>query len=143
MRIFASVSAIPAGFWRWPHFSPQEWADKQDGTIGVDEAFMDKLEQLRVACGFPFVLNSAYRSVAHNIEVSATHSDSGPHTLGVACDVRVYGERAAALLASAIRFGFTGVGINQKLGSDPASRYIHIDMAPSRPEAPRPAVWSY
>jgi uncharacterized protein YcbK (DUF882 family) len=99
--------------------------------------FMSKLVALRAYLNFPFVLSSAFRCPEHNSAVSSTGS-VGPHTTGRAVDIVVRGEQAYEVLANAARFGFTGIGVNQKGGS----RFIHLDDLES-PEYPRPGVWSY
>jgi uncharacterized protein YcbK (DUF882 family) len=133
---FPSVAAVPLGFWRWPHFSlTHEWACKGDGTVKVDTQFMDRLEELRMRCGFALPINSGYRSPAYNQQVSST-GDDGPHTTGKACDIHVEGVRAFTLISIALQMGFTGLGIQQK--GPAASRYIHIDDAHDLP-----TLWSY
>jgi uncharacterized protein YcbK (DUF882 family) len=137
---FASAAEIPAGFWRWSHVSPAEWADKTDGSLIVDVDFMDKLETLRGRYGKPFVFDSCYRSPAHNVEVSATRSSDGAHTLGVAADIQAIGADALELVRLAINLDFTGIGLQQK---GPGTRFVHLDCAPARADAPRPWLWTY
>ncbi len=99
--------------------------------------FMSKLVALRTYLDFPFVLSSAFRCPEHNSAVSSTGL-AGPHTTGRAVDIAVRGERAYQILTEAAKFGFTGIGVNQKGGS----RFIHLDDLEA-PEYPRPRVWSY
>jgi zinc D-Ala-D-Ala carboxypeptidase len=96
--------------------------------------FMDKVEKLRVAVGFPLRVTSAARCPDHNAKVSGT-GRTGPHTTGRAIDLGVSHAQAYWVLAEAFRAGFTGIGVNQKGGS----RFIHIDDL----TAGRPTVWSY
>lgn len=126
--------------WRWPNFTPGELACKGTGAafpLSADtEAFLDRLQALRDALGFPFVITSGYRSPAHNSAVGGV-GDS-PHVKGRAVDIRVYGERALMVVSYARQFGFTGVGVSQK-GAHGA-RFIHLDDT----EGPaRPGLWSY
>lgn len=95
--------------------------------------FMQKLEALRKACGFPFVLSSAYRCPAHNQAVSTT-GEKGPHTTGRAVDVAVKGTQAFKILSIAASFGFTGIG--------GAKTFIHLDDLQA-PDYPRPNFWVY
>lgn len=97
-----------------------------------------KLDALREECGFPLLINSGYRCPKHNLEVSHT-GETGPHTTGHAVDIRVDRGRAYRLLALAPKYGFTGIGIQQKGGG----RYIHLDDLPNDINQPRPTVWSY
>jgi len=97
--------------------------------------FMDKIERLRVRCGFPLRVTSAARCAAHNSKVSST-GNTGPHTTGRAIDFGIDGERAYDIVRHAIQMNFTGIGVNQK----GTGRFIHVDdiIGPNRPR-----VWSY
>ena len=139
---FASVEAIPPGFWKWPHISAaKEWADRMSGRLVVETDFMDRFEQLRTALGFPLIINSGYRTPEHNAVVSTT-GDDGPHTTGRACDIRLYGERVLQLISVARSLGFSGFGLEQNAKTPIVSRYIHIDDL-ATPAFPRPTVWTY
>jgi len=95
------------------------------------KSFMSVLMALRIACGFPFTINSGYRCPDHNNMISSTGLD-GPHTKGAA-DISVSFERAYTLnqLASAQNLG---IGPVQK--GKHSSRYMHIDN-----QGPR--LWTY
>lgn len=103
-----------------------------------EQSFMEKVEQLRVAVGFPLPVTSAARCPDYNSQVSST-GRTGPHTTGRAIDLGVSGSRAHSVLASALMAGFTGIGVSQK----GAARFIHLDDLPNGPGCPRPYVWSY
>ncbi len=135
MTHFEDVAEIPVGFWdRWPHFSPLEVRDRMNGSLLVVPELMDALEALRNDCGFPLPLSSAYRTPAHSASL-AGGSDTDPHTLGLAVDIAIVpgDQRAFHLVLSAGRVGFTGIEL--------ASDHIHLDIAPSKPNAPRPLLW--
>jgi len=105
----------------------------------IQHDFVDKLEHLREALGFPLVVRSGYRCPAHNARVSTTGA-TGPHTTGRAVDVAVFGRQAFLLIEQAMLDGeFTGVGISQR--GDQARRFIHLDDLSE--ERFRPTVWSY
>ena len=108
------------------------------GQNRMDSGFMEKLEQLRVAVGFPMYLTSAYRCPDHNENVSDS-GRTGAHTQGKAVDVKVSGEQAYELLKHALALGFHGIGISQSGAY--AQRFIHLDIA----DAPiaRPSMWTY
>lgn len=122
------------------HFSDDELKCKCGcNTQKMDDSFMGRIEDLRVAYGKPMSVSSAYRCPKHNASVSST-GKKGPHTTGKAIDIRVFGGEAYKFLLLAMQFGFTGVGISQKGGM--LGRFIHIDdLQPN--EHPRPRVWSY
>jgi zinc D-Ala-D-Ala carboxypeptidase len=132
---FDAVADIPVGFWNWPHFSPTELCDKRDGSLVAVDSFLDMLETLRSKCGFPLIIASGYRSPEHNVEVSSTHSLDGPHTLGVAVDLALVPSdwRTYIVLQAAFALGFVGIEVTPT--------HVHLDMAPSRPDAPRPLFW--
>jgi hypothetical protein len=132
--LYPSVAAMPPGSWRWPHIDPAtEWACHSDGTIFVVPEFLDRIEELRMRCGFALPITSGYRSPAHNAAVSTT-GDDGPHTTGKACDIGVDGVKAFTLISIALQMGFTGLGVNQK----GTGRFIHVDDAHETP-----TIWSY
>ena len=118
-----------------PHFPDSELACKCGCGMLPQQAFMDKIESLRVSLGFPLPVTSAARCPKHNANVSGT-GPTGPHTTGRAIDLQVQGQRAYLVLSAALAMGFTGIGIAQKGGT----RFIHLDdlAGPTRPN-----VWSY
>lgn len=126
--------------WRWPHFLPEEMACRGDGSLKLDEAFMDDLEALRVSLDFAFKVTSGYRSPAYNEKVAESGTD-GPHTEGKAIDLSLIGEQAYRVLAAAPSFGFTGIGLLQK--GPPEKRIIHLDTCLATPTRPRPWCWTY
>ena len=121
-----------------PHFQKSELACRCGCGMLPAQDFMDKIELLRVSIGFPVAVTSAARCPEHNSKVSGT-GRTGPHTTGRAIDLGVTHGKAHAVLATAVRMGFSGIGVNQKGGG----RFIHIDDLPNGPGGPRPTVWSY
>jgi uncharacterized protein YcbK (DUF882 family) len=122
------------------YFSERELACTCCGQQRMQEAFMQRLLGLRLAFAQAMPLASAYRCPRHNQAVSTT-GDSGPHTLGRAVDVRVYGPAALRLIPLALTHGFTGIGVAQR--GPQASRYLHLDDLGNAGNQPRPWVWSY
>jgi uncharacterized protein YcbK (DUF882 family) len=106
----------------------------------MDEKFLLALDELRARCGFPLIVSSGYRSPAYNATISNT-GEHGPHTTGKAADIKVYGDRAYALVSHASALGMTGIGISQR--GERGSRFIHLDMLTKEEGFPRPWVWSY
>ena len=125
----------------WPHFSDAELTcqcgcNRQE----MDTTFLTKLETLRLAFGKPMPVSSGFRCPMHNAQASHTGL-SGPHTTGLAVDIRVSGEDAYHLLALALQHGFTGIGLSQR-GAH-SSRFLHLDMIKPGPGRPRPTLWTY
>jgi zinc D-Ala-D-Ala carboxypeptidase len=121
-----------------PHFSDSELKCQCGCGMLPERDFMDKVEKLRVKCGFSLPVTSGARCPQHNAKVSKSGND-GPHTTGRAIDFGVQGQQALQVIRYALEIGFTGIGVNQK-GS---GRFIHVDDLPNTMGQPRPWVWSY
>lgn len=122
------------------HFSHNELQCKCGcGQAKMDEDFLARLEDLRVAFAKPLVVTSGYRCPDHNARVSGTGS-KGPHTTGKAVDVLITGADAYNILLLALSLNFSGIGVSQR--GEHGARFIHLDNL-SFPEYPRPRVWSY
>jgi uncharacterized protein YcbK (DUF882 family) len=110
------------------HFSKAEFDCKETGENEMQDAFIRKLDDLRDDCGFPFFINSGYRSPQHSKEV--IKDQPGMHTKGMAADVRVNGGRQRfALVRLAIEHGFKGIGV--------AKTFVHVDTRSN------PTMWTY
>lgn len=120
-----------------PHFKHVELRCRCCGENRIDEGFLAFLEAVRVECGFPFVLSSAYRCPTHNARVSSTGVD-GPHTVGAA-DVKVFGHQAHRVIEVGAKLGARGIGVSQKGPQE--RRFLHLDILDRG--GPRPWVWSY
>jgi hypothetical protein len=124
--------------WPWPHFSFDEMKCHGErccgGCYSMRPEMMDALEELRARLGGkPLVITSGYRCPAHNVMVSAT-GPGGPHTTGMAADIRVHSiEDREQLIEAARKLGF------QRFGR--ARTFVHIDLL--RPPWPCPAEWTY
>ena len=137
------ISSSQSDIWRGGYFrfSEEEMRCKCGKCTGLPRhSFMVKLVALRSVLGFPMEVSSGYRCPAHNRTVSATRSSSGPHTLGLAADIKVSRQRAYDLIKEAMLLGFTGIGVNQKGDS----RFVHLDTLPEG-QSPtlRRNIWSY
>lgn len=119
----------------YPNFSAKEFLCTHCGSEGVQEALLVKLQAMRTEYGKPMKITSGYRCLQHPIEAKKT--SPGAHALGIAADIGVEGAEAHAVLALAMRHGFTGVGVQQK----GTGRFIHVDIRSG--QLPTPAIWSY
>lgn len=123
----------------WPFFTVEEMqcrcACKQ---CDMDEHFMKLLSQVRDAYSQPMSVTSGYRCPPHNQFISPATNTTGPHTLGRAVDIAVYGSDALVLVAVAHHQGMTGIGIQQH--GEYHSRFIHLDNLWG---GKRPWMWSY
>lgn len=117
-------------------FTKSEFACKCGcGTNEIKDDFVDLLNVMGKDLPFPLTVSSGYRCPNYNDKVSST-GRNGPHTTGRAADLLASHENAYTLLVAALRYGFVGVGVNQK----ESSRFIHLDDSKAHP---RPRVWSY
>ena len=76
---------MPAAFWRWPNFSPAEIVCRGTGRLLVNEAALDKLQELRDRLGRPLIVRSAYRSPEHNRAVGGAKASK--HLEDIAFDI--------------------------------------------------------
>lgn len=123
-KVFKNWSLFPMSDWRWPSFSPQEMASRGDGELMIDAVAMDRLQALRTRLGKPLIINSAYRSEAHNRRVGGAKNSQ--HRLARAFDVRMDNHNPRAFERAARECGFTG------FGHYPKSGFMHIDIGPAR-----------
>lgn len=98
---------------------------------------LEKLNALRHELDFPFVVSSGYRCETKNKAIGATQT----HATGRAIDIVCSGAQAQEIVSNARRFGFTGIGVNQK--GPHKQRFIHLDDLPDSASRPRPHIWSY
>lgn len=111
------------------YFKLSEFDCSHTGENKMDELFLMNLDLLRRKCGFPFKINSGYRSPAHPLE--ASKSKPGTHTQGIAADIAVEsGAQRYAIVYEATKMGFTGIGV--------AKGFVHVDMRKTTPVS-----WSY
>lgn len=122
-KLYARWQDVPADAWRWPNFTPRELACQGSGALQVDEAALDKLQEVRQRIGKPLRINSAYRSAAHNKAVGG--SPTSQHLHGRAFDVALSaGVTREALTRLAKAAGFTGIGQYDS--------FVHVDTGPAR-----------
>jgi len=90
---------------------------------------MEKVDELRDRCGFPFVITSGFRSVQHPIE--AKKDVPRTHAQGIAADIKITNAaQRYTIIREALAMGFTGIGV--------ASDFIHVDTRGSAP-----VIWTY
>lgn len=100
------------------YFYLDEFQCSETGENQIDADFVYKLDELREACDFPFVVNSGYRSPDHSVEKAK--KAPGTHAKGIAADIKVSGGAQRMLVvAKALELGFTGIGV--------AKTFVHVD----------------
>lgn len=112
------------------YFDISEFDCKFSGENEMDPEFLAKLDDLREACGFPFRVNSGYRSPDHPRE--STKEKPGTHAQGIAADIRVQGGwQRGKIVEEAVKAGFKGIGV--------ARGFVHVDNRDSADLI----VWTY
>ena len=111
------------------HFKLSEFDCTHTGENRMEPEFLEKLDNLRDYCGFPFVITSGYRSPSHPLE--AAKEIPGTHAQGIAADIKMTNSaHRYSLIKAALDHGFTGIGI--------AGTFIHLDT-----RGTAPVVWTY
>ena len=111
------------------YFKWSEFDCKHTGLNEMDPEFIHKLDDLREACGFSFVITSGYRSSSHPVE--AKKPTPGTHAKGIAADIAVNsGQQRMILVQKALELGFTGIGV--------AKSFVHVDTRKTTP-----VMWTY
>ena len=111
------------------YFKLSDFNCQETGKNEMSEEFLDKLDELRHKCGFPFIITSGYRDPTHSIE--ARKAKAGTHARGIASDIRINnGNEAYDIIKNAQSMGFNGIGV--------AKSFIHVDIRKGMP-----VIWSY
>lgn len=124
MKLYEHYSRVPDDLWPWKNFSPKEIASKGEGELVVNERALDALQRLREDLGKPLIINSAYRSKAHNKKVGG--SSTSVHLSGGAFDISMQNHDPHVFEQAARRAGF------HRFGFYPKSNFIHIDIEAGR-----------
>ena len=97
----------------------------------MDAEFLRRIDRARDAAGVPFFVNSAYRTVEH--EISRGRCGTSSHTKGVALDIRAADSRTRFMILKALMdAGFARIGIH--------GRFIHVDADDSKDPC---VLWKY
>ena len=111
------------------YFNLSDFNCQETGENEMDLDFIRDLDELREACGFPFIITSGYRSPRHSIE--AKKEKPGMHAYGIAADIQVRdGHERMLIVWKAIKMGFSGIGV--------AKTFVHVDRRNSTP-----VMWVY
>ncbi len=130
----------------WKDFSLEELACPHCGKQGMNADFMDKVVKVRKLFNAPMPVTSGYRCPEYNAQIGGI----GPSHEGRALDINLYGQEGFRFLEclfdvnKSLPLGtkFTGLELNQPLGSDCSTRHIHIDDMTSQEIPTRPFIWT-
>ena len=111
-------------------FELSEFDCSETGDNEMAPEFLEKLDQLREACGFPFRITSGFRAPSHSAEKDKPNGP-GTHSRGIAADIAVSnGEQRMVLISTALSMGFSGIGV--------AKTFVHVDIRKTTP-----VLWLY
>ena len=97
------------------------------GYMQMEDELLDKLFEARRLANVPFIINSAFRCVAHNTAVGGKPDSA--HLRGYAVDIRyANSNQKFEMIAALIKVGFTRIGDNV------THSFIHVDCDPSLPQ---------
>ena len=100
---------------------------------GLKPELVSLLDKARGIAGISFVINSGYRTVAHNKAVGGVANSA--HLSGLAVDLRARnGAESYAIIKSAMEVGIKRIGINRK------KNFIHLDVDYTKPT---PTIYEY
>ena len=124
----------------WTNFEKEEFECSHCGFNDIETETVDRLQELRDRCPFPFVVSSGYRCKNHPDEIKKL--TVGPHTTGKAVDIVCSHKSALMIVAAAMEQDFfQGYGISQRGNID--TRFVHLDWCDETRNRPRPHLWSY
>ena len=115
---------------KYPNFSEQEFlaCSPSCSLSDMDTNFMERLQTARTLAGVPFKLNSAYRSVDHELKRGRTGKSM--HTKGRAVDIKcVDSGNRYRIISALLAAGFHGIGVD--------NTFIHVD------DRDFPLIWLY
>ncbi len=120
----ALMGAAARSVWlaRWPNFLPEEMACKGTGALKISPRLLDGLQRLRADVATTLVINSAYRSPAHNAAVGG--APNSWHVQGLAADISLRTVPRWRLVRAACAAGFLGIGLYDS--------FVHLDFGARR-----------
>lgn len=117
----------PFKYFTWSEFDSPDV--ENSGEKYMDEAFVHRLDNIRECAGFPFIINSGYRSESHNQKVGGVSNSS--HRKGLAVDISaVTDSQKESIARCAIANGVTRIGWGRT--------FIHLDLDKSKTQK---VVW--
>lgn len=113
------------------HFTPEEFEspDAPGSGIHMNIEFIKLLDQGRAVTGFPWMINSGYRTLEHNVQVGG----KGPeHCQGNAVDIAAGSLERFQIVKWAYSVGIKRIGIGKG--------FVHLGFSF---ELPQEVIWTY
>ena len=114
------------------YFNTEEFdsPDVKGSWVNMNVEFLKLLDIIRGHAKIPFIINSAFRTEAHNAKVGGVSESA--HTKGLAVDiVAVSGIEKFLIITAALTYGINRIGIGKT--------FIHLDVDKS---LPRNVIWT-
>ena len=118
---------------RYKWFTLEEFSspDKLGSGSMMNHKLMQMIDIARDIAGFPFIINSGFRTIEHNRRVGGAPNSS--HLLGLAADVHCGGSHKRFLMLEAfLEAGFTRIGVGEN--------FMHIDIDSEKSDE---LIWTY
>jgi uncharacterized protein YcbK (DUF882 family) len=118
---------------RLQHFKLSEFdsPDAPGSGVNMKPEFIQRIINARTIAGIPFVINSGYRTAAHNAKVGGV--DSSSHCQGWAADIACKdGAKRWTIINALLKAGINRIGVS--------SSFIHADCDPTKPAN---VIWTY
>ena len=113
------------------YFTREEFACQETGENEIKDEFIERLDALRDACGFPFVITSGYRSPRHSLEAKKEKMDQEDMRQAMLLILLLsVGLSVSLLLITLLSLGFNGIGV--------AKGFIHVDTRDTAR-----VIWTY
>jgi len=116
------------------HFKPHEFdspGEYESGLLEMNPSTIEKLNDAREIAGIPFVINSGYRTPAHNRKIGGVANSS--HIHGYAVDIAVTNSSDRyKIIEACVQVGFNRIGIGRT--------FVHVDNDPSKVKG---VLWHY
>lgn len=101
------------------------------GRTEMKRELLGPLDYIREKCGFPLVVNSGYRTAAHNLAVGGATNSA--HLRGFAADIRCgNSHKKWQIVYYAMEIGINRIGVGPTI--------VHLDADPSLPQE---VMWTY
>lgn len=123
---------------KYKYFTTEEFDSPDEPGSGeyMEHELIERLDVVRDLCGFPLIITSGYRTIAHNKALKAKGykvAKNSSHLLGLAADILVTDNRKRYVLLDAIiEAGFVRIGLGDN--------FIHVDIDGEKSQV---VMWTY
>jgi|SRR5271163_538816 len=123
----------------YPNFVKDEFVCRHTGICLMTHKLMRLIQDIRTLYGKPIIISSGYRDISHPDE--KFKPSPGEHTMGMAADIKVWGEDALSLTGHAIMQGCGRIGLSQR--GEYTERFIHLGVGDHAVNRFAVGIWTY